>query len=249
LTDQTKTLPRFGSVIGRSNVNTAYTTPCAESTDICIFREEEWFKVFIHESFHCLGLDFSGMQNTNADALIGAIFKVNADIRLFETYCETWAEIIHSMFLTFFSTKIKDNYGIMAGKLDRILETEARFSLFQCVKVLDFNNMKYSDLFMESKRRLYREDTHVLSYYIIKSILLFNKNAFIDWCSQNNKVLLEFNKTSHNVDKFCDLIRSLSTDKDFMMSAQRMEPWFIYNKLSNTLARKTLRMTVFELEN
>jgi hypothetical protein len=249
LTDHTKTLPRFGSVIGRSNVNTAYTTPCAESTDICIFREEEWFKVFIHESFHCLGLDFSGMQNTNADALIGAIFKVNADIRLFETYCETWAEIIYSMFLTFFSTKIKDNYGIMAGKLDRILETEARFSLFQCVKVLDFNNMKYSDLFMESKRRLYREDTHVLSYYIIKSLLLFNKNEFIDWCSQNNKVLLDFNKTSHNVDKFCDLIRSLSTNKDFMLSAQRMEPWFIYNKLSNTLARKTLRMTAFELEN
>jgi hypothetical protein len=80
----------------------------------------------------------------------------------------------------------------MAGKLDRILETEARFSLFQCVKVLDFNNMKYTDLFMESKRRLYREDTHVLSYYIIKSILLFNKNAFIDCCSQNNKVLLDF---------------------------------------------------------
>ena len=249
LTDQTKTLPRFGSVIGRSNVNTAYTTPCAESTDICIFREEEWFKVFIHESFHCLGLDFSGMQNTNADALIGAIFKINADIRLFETYCETWAEIIHSMFLTFFSTKLKDNYDIMMSKLDRILETEARFSLFQCVKVLDFNNMKYTDMFMESKRRMYREDTHVLSYYIIKALLLFNKNAFINWCSQNNKVLLDFNKTSNNVDKLCELIRSLSTNKDFVLSAQRVEPWFVYNKLSNSRSRKTLRMTVFELEN
>jgi hypothetical protein len=249
LTDQTKTLPRFGSVIGRSNVNTAYTTPCAASTDICIFREEEWFKVFIHESFHCLGLDFSDMKFTNADALIGGIFKINADIRLFETYCETWAEIIHSMFLTFFSTKLKDNYDIMMGKLDRILETEARFSLFQCVKVLDFNNMKYTDMFMESKRRMYREDTHVLSYYIIKALLLFNKNAFINWCSQNNKVLLDFNKTSNNVDKFCDLIRSLSTNKDFVLSAQRVEPWFVYNKLSNSRSRKTLRMTVFELEN
>ena len=249
LTDHTKTLPRFGSVIGRSNVNTAYTTPCAESTNICIFREQEWTKVLIHESFHCLGLDFSEMQNTNADALIGNIFKVNADIRLFEAYCEIWAEIIHSMFLAFFSTKLKDNYGIMMGKLDRILETEARFSLFQCIKVLDFNNMKYTDLFMESKRRLYREDSHVLSYYIIKSLLMFNKNAFINWCSQNNKVLLDFNKTSHNVDKFCDLIRTLSNNKDFLASAQRIEPWFVYNKLSNTLARKTLRMTVFELEN
>jgi hypothetical protein len=60
---------------------------------------------------------------------------------------------------------------------------------------------------------------------------------------------MDFNKTSNNVDKFCNLIRSLSTDKDFMLSVQRVEPWFVYNKLSNSLARKTLRMTVFELEN
>ena len=249
LTDHVKLLPPIGQVIGRANVNTAFTTSCASSTNICIFREQEWFKVLLHESFHNMGLDFSEMGTALSDRHIESMFKINADIRLFETYCETWAEIIHTQFITFFSTRIKDRYDIMMGKLDKMLETEARFSMFQCTKVLDHNNMAYTDLFIESKRRHYREDTHVLSYYIIKSILLYNKNKFIDWCSTNNRVLLDFNKTNKGVDSFCGLIRSLYMDPVYINGLKSISSWFIYNKMSNALPRKTLRMTVFELEN
>jgi hypothetical protein len=249
LTAHVKLLPLNGHTIGRINVNTAYTTPCASSTDICIYREQEWFKVFIHETFHNLGLDFSKMRITAADTHIQKMFKINADISLYETYCETWAEIIHCQFLTFFSTHIKTNYDMMMAKLDRMLETEARFSLFQSTKVLDHNNMVYTDMFNESKRRNYREDTHVLSYYIIKALLLYNKNKFIGWCSSNNKVLLDFNKTAHGIDSFCSLIRSVYMDPVYINLKRSIEPWFIYNKLSGTFVRKTLRMTVMELEN
>ena len=249
LTDHTKILPGMGSVIGRPHVNTAYTTSCSDSTDICIFRAQEWFKVLIHETFHNLGLDFSDMRNSTADVQIGKMFKVDSDVRLFEAYCETWAEIANTMFLSFFSTKIKDNYGIMMGKLDNMLETEARFSLFQCVKVLNYNNIVYTDLLNESKRRHYREDSHVLSYYIIKSLLLYNKNQFIGWCVSNNKVLLDFNKTARGIDSFCGLVRSLYTDPIYINATRTIGPWFIYNRLSNSLARKTLRMTTFEMEN
>jgi hypothetical protein len=249
LTEHVKVLPPIGQVIGRANVNTAFTTPCSDSTNICIFREQEWFKVLLHESFHNLGLDFSDMKNTTADTQIAKMFKINSDIRLYEAYCETWAEIIHSQFITFFSTRIKDRFDIMMGKLDHILEVETRFSLFQCVKVLNHNNMVYTDLFNESKRRQYREDTHILSYYIIKALLLYNKNRFIGWCSTYNEVLLDFNKSTQGIDEFCALIRSLYMDPIYISLLQTIEPWFIYNKMSNTLPRKTLRMTVFELEN
>ena len=249
LTAHVKLLPVNGNTIGRPNVNTAYTTPCASSTDICIYREQEWFKVFIHETFHNLGLDFSRMRITAADAHIQKMFKINADISLYETYCEIWAEIIHCQFLTFFATHIKTHYDTMLGKLDRMLETEARFSLFQCAKVLDHNHMVYTDLFNESKRRNYREDTHVLSYYIIKALLLYHKNRFIAWCSTNNRVLLDFNKTAHGVDSFCGLIRGIYMDPVYINVMKSIESWFIYNKLSGTFARKTLRMTVMELEN
>jgi hypothetical protein len=249
LTKHTKIIPNIGSAIGRSNVNTAYTTLCSDTTDICIYREQEYFKVFIHETFHNLGLDFSSMQHTNADARIGKMFKVDADIRLYEAYCETWAEIINAMFVSFFSTKIKNNFGIMMGKLDNMLQTESRFSLFQCAKVLNCNNMMYTDLFNESKRRYYREDSYVLSYYIIKSILLYNKNQFIEWCVSNNKVLLDFNKTVEGVNSFCNLIRSLYMDMIYINAIKTNETWFIHNRTSKLLARNTLRMTVIEMEN
>ena len=38
--------------IGEKHANTAFTTSCMPSTNIHVYREEEWFKVFIHESFH-----------------------------------------------------------------------------------------------------------------------------------------------------------------------------------------------------
>jgi hypothetical protein len=247
LSDHVKTLPSDDSPIGRNNVNTAFTTACAETTTICIFRREEWFKVLIHETFHNLGLDFSSMSYARADKQITDIFKVRSDVRLFETYCETWAEIIHSQFITFFSTRSHSNYGLMMSKLDDILRSETIFSLFQCAKVLTYNHMSYVDLYSANsamKRQQYREDSHVLSYYIIKSLLMFHKNAFIEWCSDNNSKFLDFEKTDKNIDRFCDLIRQIHNSPGYVESVLRMGNWFKHNN-ADTFETSTLRMTIF----
>jgi hypothetical protein len=59
-------MKRLGSVdleaLDMIHVNTAFTTSCSNETDIYLFRREEWFKVFIHETFHNLGFDFSEMN-------------------------------------------------------------------------------------------------------------------------------------------------------------------------------------------
>jgi len=58
-----KVLPIItGEPIEQINANTAFTWACVENSTIQIFREEEWFKVLIHESFHTFGLDFSTMD-------------------------------------------------------------------------------------------------------------------------------------------------------------------------------------------
>jgi hypothetical protein len=49
-------------ILDEINVNTAFTTTCPKDSEIVIFRQEEWFKVLIHESFHNFGLDFSDMN-------------------------------------------------------------------------------------------------------------------------------------------------------------------------------------------
>jgi hypothetical protein len=45
-------------ILDERHINTAFTTTCPKDSEIVIFRHEEWFKVFIHETFHNLGLDF-----------------------------------------------------------------------------------------------------------------------------------------------------------------------------------------------
>jgi hypothetical protein len=66
---------------------------------IYIFRKEEWFKVFIHETFHSLGLDFARMPEESANQALFSIFPVRCDYRFYEAYTETWATILHSLIL------------------------------------------------------------------------------------------------------------------------------------------------------
>jgi hypothetical protein len=71
-------------VLNEINVNTAFTTTCPKDSEIIVFRREEWFKVFIHETFHNFGLDFSDMDNSISKNCILNIFKVNSDVNLYK---------------------------------------------------------------------------------------------------------------------------------------------------------------------
>ena len=94
-------------ILDEININTAFTTTCPKDSEIVVFRKEEWFKVFIHETFHNFGLDFSDMNNNEVNNCILNIFKVDSDVNLYESYSEFWAEIINATFCSFFI--LKDN--------------------------------------------------------------------------------------------------------------------------------------------
>jgi hypothetical protein len=238
-TDKTKILPVAHSPLKQNHANTAFTTACSANTQINIFREEEWFKVFIHETFHCLGLDFSEMDKTRSNALILKLFPVKSDVRLFETYCETWAETINVMFISFFSTR-NNNIEKMLQKTETMLYYERLFSLLQCAKVLHHFGLTYEGIQTKSKQNEnYKEETQILSYYVLKSIFIFYHNDFIDWCLLHNGSTLNFKKTDENIEKYAVFVKDHYHNQDFLDAIQRIP---IKKTLSNTL-----RMTVFEL--
>jgi hypothetical protein len=262
-TDLEKSLPKRSEIIKEINANTAFTTFCKPSTEIIIFREEEWFKVFIHESFHCLGLDFSEFDNNGTNKKILSIFPVSSDVRIFETYCEMWAEILNVMFMVFFSTRITpsiNDYVIdkMIFKTETYINEERIFSLFQCVKVLEFYGMDYCDLYEKNEKshiaRLYRykENTQVLSYYILKSIYMFYVDDFIEWCIKHNNYSLNFNKSPkllhRNMDEYCNFIQEHYNRSDFVNNIKSIEKW--YENINPNIMRnselQTLRMTLYE---
>lgn len=189
LTTLEKNLPKIGEEIDEININTGFTSSCTPKSNIVIYRREEWYKVFIHETLHNLGIDFSGMDNRELNKQFYTIFKINFDPKLYEAYTDSWAKILNVLVCSYLiSDKTYKNYII---NTERLMNIERTHCFLQCIKILNYMNIEYEDLFEENE---YKENTSMLSYYILNSVILNNYQYFLLWCKNNNKNLLQFDK-------------------------------------------------------
>jgi hypothetical protein len=277
-----KSLPKHRTdIVGVSHANTAYTYACplsqrssprttrpgvgsvARESEIILFRSEEWFKVFIHETFHMLGLDFSGMPNLNAARnVVHEAFPVQSDMDIFEAYTETWATIINACFCSHFCL---DNMGkvTFVSYVEVLLGFEAAWRIFQMHKILRFMGLTYSDLYSKSKKaelaraNLYREDTNVFSYYVITAILLVNYGDFMEWCTTNNGVggIMSFHKTDANTVAFANFIVRIYSTHATRKNIRDIGSNKCFNAILNAngvtddakWVSETMRMTVCEM--
>lgn len=259
-TNLLKRLPMSNiDILNENNVNTAFTRTCPTNSEIVVFRREEWFKVFMHETFHNFGMDFSDMNLTSYNQKILEIFPVNSDVNLFESYTEFWARIMNTLFCSFINMKDKNNIDEFLTNTEFFINFERIFAFFQMIKVLDFMGLTYKDLYKKTllsentRKTLYKEDTNVLSYYIITSILMNNYQDFLSWCNTNNTSLLNFKKTSKNLDDFCNFIDKKYKTKNMLQNIDCTEK--LLHRVKNSTKKhkdlqhvlKNLRMTICEL--
>lgn len=247
MTSLNKMTPNKLEILDYENVNTGITTSCPKNGEIIIFRKEEWFKVFIHETFHSFGIDFSSNLNNDnnyySKELTRNIFKVNSIINLYEAYTEFWAEIIHSICISFFITTEKRDFLSTAIYL---IETEKKYSFYQMTKVLHHMNVKYSDIYIKSSN--FKENTNVLSYYILKTILLSKWKLFIRWCKENNLNILCFSRTAEKQLYLCKYIKTHYQSINF--HKQLEEANILYQKIKKEknhgrdFLLNNLRMTI-----
>jgi hypothetical protein len=245
------------SILDENNVNTAFTTTCPKDSEIVVFRKEEWFKVFIHETFHNFGLDFSDMNNDEVTKCVLNIFNVNSQVNLYESYTEFWAEIINALFCSFVTLKNKNDLNEFLSNSEFFINLERTYSFFQLVKTLDFMGLTYKDLYSNNhhskilRENLYKEKTHVLSYYIIKTILINNYQSFLFWCKLNNLSLLQFKKTLLNQGEYCKFIEKNYKTKSMLDGVDSSQEFFkqIYSKRMNNhnYLLRNMRMSICEL--
>jgi hypothetical protein len=252
-----KKLPNVGEPIESIHANTAFTTSCRKTTELNLYRYEEWFKVFIHETFHNMGLDFSAHPQEEVVRHILTLFPVKSEVNLYETYTETWAEIVNVCFLAYFSTRNRQEGETMLKKVEKMMDYERVFSAYQCMKVLHFFGMDYADLVDKTdtahlmRMQKYKESTNVLSYYILKSLLLFFADDFLQWCGEHNDSgSMRFSKVEidDTMMKYCLWIEEHYLRKEYVGLLKKIEPWF-HSKRAKSPSferiRKTMRMTVF----
>ena len=258
LTDLKKSIPASTKEpIDHIHSNTAFTTSCSSKNDIFIYRREEWLKVLFHESFHCLGLDFSAEPAEESNRRIVTAFPAvnpGTDIRLYESYCETWAEIMNIMFCLF-TTKTGKILPFSTRRFSAVLKKEQRFSIQQSNKLLKRAGYRYKDLFSRPppNKDFYRENTNAFSYYVIKSVLLSHIDEFVNWCQSNyarNEIhqILQFPKELNSirnsgmngtievgdrVGNYCELVERLAINDRYLSAVKNSKP----------NASKTMRMT------
>ena len=249
-----KLLPNNKSIpIGKINANTAFTYTCNTKNVIHIFREEEWFKVLMHESFHNLDLDFSKYDHGFSDKFITSFFYDVKNVKFYEAYCEIWSLIFHSVFYS-------NQKNI---SLNTVLNKELSFSLFQCCKILDHYNMKYEYFYTNTNkailsRKNYKEHTAVISYYIFKTIFLFNINNFLEWCYLENDKSFRFSKLPiqyidiyQKIENFTSFLKSNYKNDKLIKEFKHNQIEFQRNKksiqLNDIYKFKNLRMTYYDI--
>ena len=245
--------------INQINANSAFTRSCQTNAEIVIFRNEEWFKVFIHESMHTFGLDFSGINSDYCTKMMLSLFKLQSDVNLYEAYTEFWARIMNVLFCSYNTLKQEQNihglneitlYNKLNNLATNLIHIEIKFAFFNMVKILNLMDLKYNDI-IENFQIKYKENTNVLSYYIITTILLNNYQLFLSWCNRHNNPLLQFSSDISEQYEFCKFIYSKYRSKCFLDRVKCMEKIIDKNNKTqtnkNNLLLKSLRMSVCEM--
>ena len=158
-------------ILGAANVNSGFTYPYLINGITFIYRKEEFFKVFIHESIHYYGIDKALHKelnnNINYNKFIN-LFNIRAqdiaNIGINEGLTEYWTFIIYLIALSYKKSITLANF---IYEFERLYKLELAHILFQVVKILNYNKLTYSQFLIKSSNK-YRESSHIFSYGFFK---------------------------------------------------------------------------------
>ena len=117
---------------------------------------------------------------------------------------------------------------------------------------LNYKDLYSNGLHIEYKREmLYKENSNVLSYYIITAILMNNYQGFLSWCNTNNLSLLQFKKTTSNINDFCKFIEKNYKTTSMIESVESMEIFMakLQNGKKNIKNMKNIKELEYILTN
>jgi hypothetical protein len=112
-------------------------------------------------------------------------------------------------------------------------------------KILIHYKISYEDLIdIKCKGIKFKENTHILSYYIFRTIILFNLEKFERWCIENNESLFRFSLNDDAIMDYFHFIKISSKDEYFLYIIEKMSSYLKSppNDISPIL-KNTMRMS------
>ena len=183
--------------ITSDNANTGVTYINDYTADIVIYRKEEWFKVFIHESIHAFKLEQYSLSSVSTiKEKMTAVFPITSDFNIYETYTEVWARIINCALCSFINADQSPSFKAFYDNIQFCLNIERVFAAFQSIKILNVFDIKYSEMYKNNnnnKMTAFKETTNAFAYYVLSSFLLNDYRRFLIWCKNVNNSILNLN--------------------------------------------------------
>ena len=249
LTPIKKRLPKDRSaVLGANEVNTAYTFGCQPKGEIILYRQEEWKKVFLHETFHTFGFDFNRNTARRVYNYHKERFMIKSDFNIEEAYVETWARILHCAYSSYLSLNNKSDWATYLTYVKFSLQIERIFSLHQLNKVLKHMGLSYEMLYDSNHEtyhlceQLYRENSNIFAYYILSGVMMNDYYKFLLWCYNNNTNFFKFNTSTKCITSFIELL-----DKSYNNPIMVELLGKLQEKNDNDFVKRTTRMTAIDV--
>jgi hypothetical protein len=180
-----KSICSFNRSLGSNNINSGLSLP---GHYIILWRQEELYKVLIHELIHFHRFDFYDNDPMYAQLESSSIVPdVIGSDKLNESYTESLAIIIFCLLITCIQDNNVSPVNVSPpdnvfqhNHFTELLEKEIMFLMFQIAKVLNkFNIESFSDYIDEKK--LIEQTTSFRSYFVIKLMLLLNLQDMVDF--------------------------------------------------------------------
>lgn len=195
----TKKLPKDSDEFDTINVNSGYSETWINSSTVVVYREEEIFKVIIHELIHAIRLDNKNIEFDREKEFYEffGLDEYGIPLRINEAFTDTLACALNVALYTILEARINGSHSerdFLYTCYRNNLRTETSFILNQACKVLQTLGYGYNyyGLKQKDKNRDKKiiEKTHVTSYYILKAVLFVRLNRFVRYCKKNT---LQFN--------------------------------------------------------
>jgi len=249
LSNKKKNLPpkRELKYLGSKEVNSGCNTFNGIENRVSVWRKEELPKVLVHELVHSLGLEkYNGYKEVEDYIYSHFDVKRNNRFNLFENYVELIANILNICL-----TMIENDKADLKT-FNRLINLECQHCLFQVGKILNYYGYKdFGDFYKkdgileENKTDRYLQKSNIFSYFVMRSMVIFNINDFIRLCIDKNK--RNFLKQDFECKEFLKIMDKTLKEPSFENIINRN---IVSNKQGNkdNLVYNNLRMTCIEVK-
>lgn len=283
LTPFERIIEQGDKILGAKNANGGFCYGCINAGTIVVYRFEEWFKVFVHECVHNFGVDryiwkFMSSVKSSANNKESKIYtdfinsfnlsnKVNNnsfDLGLQECVVEFWGEFLNNAIYSYnyskhcvHSKNTNKQFIIYYNTFETIIKTEILHGLLQTTKILEKNAMNFERLLNVSQNNQinsYDENTHLFSYYILKTFINYDYKSFINSeisLSNDYKIIFNYSEKLDIMNYFFKYIISNFKNPKLISNIQLVEELYEFLKTNKTCKElefivENLRMSVLE---